>query len=164
MDSEDCIVCTEALGPDTITLPCGHIFHTVCVQRSSDALQDTRTTEGYPPLECCICPLCRAPVPNMPVARPSEPTHPEMEFEYCMTPTDLQVVVDRFVAKDTLQYHSDYTGMIEAYIYDEVLQKYQDIDMESLLVVVAIYGTTIRMGQLVQVPDVRFQRILETVW
>lgn len=164
MENEECIVCTELLGTDTITLPCGHIFHTVCVQRSSDTLQDTRTRDGFPPLECCICPLCRTPVPDMPVAPPSEPTYPELEFEYSLSVDDLQKVVDRFIAKDPVQHYNNYTGMIEEYIYDETLLKYPDIDTESLVLMVAIYGTAVRMGQLVKVPDVRFQRILETEW
>ncbi len=71
----ECVVCLENFEEQELSLPCGHWIHRTCVQKSADAMQELRAQEGYPPIEECICPICRAPVPDLKPQAPPPPLH-----------------------------------------------------------------------------------------
>lgn len=116
----ECLICYEPLLEET-TLVCGHRFHSQCIQKSGDALQETRVENGYPPLKYCPCPLCRTPLVNY-IAK---------TIPVCMT--DDQYNID---SKTLLEIIDQWTVMnddspLSFYFWIELCEKYPTVSKET---------------------------------
>ncbi len=124
---DECVVCYEPFEELQRPLDCGHWIHKTCIQKSGDAMQDTRAQDGYPPIYVCICPVCRAPVPGViPKDPPPVPPLPtqilvSLDYEEMSLPFGEWLESDRIVP-------------LEWYIWIELCMKYPEYHPDDLVI------------------------------
>ena len=146
-----CAVCYTKFKSGESALNCGHWVHRECVQKAADAMQELRNEEGYPPLEECVCPVCRSPVPDMKPA-------PRVE------PILVDVVLDNEEMRNAYQMWetSSRTAPLNWYIWMELCNKYPDYEnQEGLITAAHTFEQLIRTGVIDPRPPVRDQRFAE---
>ena len=157
-DAQDCGVCYEPCK-DEGALPCGHWVHRECVQKGADAMQEIRAADGYPPIDECYCPICKASVPGM---KPIEaPPVPSLLTAATLTTGELR---EAFQAWE----ESDRAAPISWYIWVLLSEKYpQYNDDQELVILSTMFEHLIRIGFIDPRPpqlDQRFAEVLNREW
>lgn len=149
----ECCVCYEEFTEEP--LPCGHQVHRDCVQKSADALQDIRATDGYPPIHECPCPVCRQPVEGM---VPKDPPENLEDIEIVLQHDDLMTAVDRW--------NDNPDKPLDQHILDILCEKYPNEQPMILYASASMYTLFIHSGMinLQSLRDNRFSQILNRVW
>jgi len=154
---QECAVCYEPFANGDTALPCSHWIHRECVQKSADALQEIRASEGYPPIQDCTCPVCRAVVPDM---KPKEaPPVPSLESGIILTSTEMTAVFQEWRDDGS-------TYPLRLYIWNKLVEKYPEHHVQELVSIAGAFEEIIRMVMIYQTPqlDSRFAEVLNRAW
>ncbi len=157
--ANECVVCMDNFEEGELPLPCGHWVHRRCVQRGADAMQDLRSEEGYPPIEECICPVCRTPVSDL---KPKEIIHsaPPLQINIILTTDEIYTAFLNWQ-------QSDRVAPLSWYIWVTLCEKYPSYDYDGLVTIAYVFADLINSEDIVPrppSPDHRFQRVLTQVW
>jgi len=142
----ECIVCYEIFNE--AVLPCGHSIHRECVQKSADALQEVRAKDGYPPIEDCTCPICRAVVPDM-KPKDAPPVQSPIIHNIMLEELDIQVAYHNWEISDR---HAPFSW----YIWVLLCEQYPDINPNHLINAAFGFEIMINMGVINPYPQRSF--------